>query len=143
MRCRIRLDSSSDALRLAAAPGPPCTELQLPPPPPAVQRSDPAEWTKQQRLVNAVEQLLRSPAFFRRSGASLLCILNLPAAVAEHGVLQGGSFPSLHTLSLSPGLCIGSPDSLRGSSLGSCPPPALRHLEVQLAAGGLLSHVLW
>ena len=143
MRCRIRLACPADVVRLAAAPGLPCLELHLPQPPPADHRSDPAEWTQQQQLVTAVTQLLRSPGFRRRSGASLWCIRNLPVAVAECGALAGGSFPSLHSLVLTPGLCIGAPDSLRGSSLGPCPPPALRELEVQLPHGGLLSHVLW
>lgn len=93
VRCRIRLGSPADALRLAAAPGLPCTELQLPPPPAAAHRSDPAEWCNQQRLVAAVEQLLCSPAFRRRSGATLRCIRNVPLAAAERGALAGGSFP--------------------------------------------------
>ena len=51
-----------------------------------------------------VTQLLRSPGFRRRSGSSLRCIRNLRVAVAECGALAGGSFPSLHSLILTPGL---------------------------------------
>ena len=139
VRVRICLASPADALRLAASPGPPCTELQLPQFP--ALRGDHAAWAAQGRLVAAAEQLLGSEAFRRRSGSCLRALFNVPTAVAER--LRGACFPALQRLALSQGVGIGSPDSLRGSSLGPCPPPALRELAVVLPAGGLLNHVLW
>lgn len=136
----MRLETAADIDRLAAAPGPPCVFLQLPPPP-LPKRDCPTAWAAQQQLVAAAERLLRSPAFLRRSGTTLTALSGCPRAAAEHSGGLLAAYPALEELQLEEGLTIGNPGGLRGSSLGRCS-PALRRLQVTLPASGcVVSHV--
>lgn len=145
LRCHVRLDSAADALRLAASPGPPISRLRLPPLRPPERCSLPAAWAELQQLLWAVERLLTSPAFLRRSAATLAALYGCPRAAAERGAGGADLFARLarlQELSLQAGLSIGSPQAaLCGCSLARCP-PSLRRLEVALPAGGcVVSHV--
>lgn len=113
--------------------------LELPPPPSPADCSHTA-WAAQQAAVRAASALLASPAFRRRSGATLAELRRCPLAAASSGALAG--FSALQRLHVRAEAGICHPDSLRVSSLDGG--PALRSLHVALpSSAGVLGHLCW
>lgn len=139
VRLRMRLDAPADCARLAALPGPACSEVRLPPPPGPELRHQPSAWAAQARLVQAAQQLLGSPSFVSRSAASLTALLQCPlGAVAPGGSLH--RYPALRRLSVHEGLGVGR-CSLRNGSIEA--PRSLQELSVTLPRAASLGHLDW